>query len=81
MWSRPFVAPRAPRPWLCWPVATTSPTSRRRGEVDRLRETIEVLSDHDLLRDVRAGLEDLHAGRGVPAEVVAEELRRRSSQE
>lgn len=49
------------------------------GEIARLRETIEVLSDHDLLRDVRGGLEDLRAGRVVSAEAVAEDLRRRSS--
>jgi antitoxin (DNA-binding transcriptional repressor) of toxin-antitoxin stability system len=29
------------------------------GELDRLRETIDVLSDSDLVQDLRAGLEDI----------------------
>jgi antitoxin (DNA-binding transcriptional repressor) of toxin-antitoxin stability system len=51
------------------------------GEIERLRETIEVLSDHDLLRDVHAGLEDLRSGRVASAEAVSEDLRRRNAQE
>src|SRR6476661_114427 len=51
------------------------------GEIERLRETIEVLSDNDLLRDLHAGLDDLRAGRLVAAEDVAEDLRRRTAQQ
>lgn len=49
------------------------------GAIERLRETIEVLADHDLLRELHAGLEDLRAGRVVPAETVAADLRQRST--
>jgi hypothetical protein len=51
------------------------------GEIERLRETIEVLSDNDLLRDLHAGLDDLRAGRLVAAEDVAEDLRHRTAQQ
>ena len=44
------------------------------GEIERLRETIEVLSDTELLRDLHAGLEDLRAGRVVPADAVAADI-------
>lgn len=47
------------------------------GEIERLRETIEALSDNDLLRDLYAGLEDLKAGRLVSADEVAADLQRR----
>jgi len=45
------------------------------GELDRLRETIEVLSDAELVRDLREGLADARAGRVFPAEQVAADLR------
>jgi PHD/YefM family antitoxin component YafN of YafNO toxin-antitoxin module len=51
------------------------------GEIERLRETIEVLSDHDLLRDLQAGLDDLRAGRVVQADSVAADIARRSPEE
>src|SRR5580704_15567746 len=38
------------------------------GELDRLRETIEVLSDAELVRELREGLADVRAGRVFPAE-------------
>ncbi|HEY6275692.1 MAG TPA: hypothetical protein VIX86_05120 [Streptosporangiaceae bacterium] len=44
------------------------------GELGRLRETIEVLSDTGLVRDLREGLADARAGRVVPAEDVAADL-------
>jgi len=44
------------------------------GELDRLRETIEVLSDTELVRDLREGLEDARAGRTYAAEQVAADL-------
>lgn len=44
------------------------------GELDRLRETIEVLSDTDLVRDLLEGLADVHAGNVVPASEVAADL-------
>jgi antitoxin (DNA-binding transcriptional repressor) of toxin-antitoxin stability system len=44
------------------------------GELDRLRETIEVLSDTELVRDLREGLADAHAGRVFSAEQVAADL-------
>lgn len=45
------------------------------GELERLRETIEVLSDTELMHDIRDGLADLEAGRVVSAEDVARDLR------
>jgi antitoxin (DNA-binding transcriptional repressor) of toxin-antitoxin stability system len=44
------------------------------GELDRLRETVEVLSDTELVRDLREGLADAHAGRVVSAEQIAADL-------
>lgn len=50
-------------------------------ELPRMRETIEVLSDADLVRDVLAGLADLRAGRVVSADDIAADLRARSESE
>lgn len=50
------------------------------GELERLRETIDVLSDTDLMQDIRDGLADLHAGHVVPADDVAADLRPRPGQ-
>jgi antitoxin (DNA-binding transcriptional repressor) of toxin-antitoxin stability system len=44
------------------------------GELDRLRETIEVLSDSELVRDLREGLADARAGRVFPADQIAADL-------
>lgn len=44
------------------------------GELDRLRETIAMLSDSELARDLRDGLAEFHAGRVVPASDVAADL-------
>jgi len=44
------------------------------GELARLRETIEVLSDTELVRDLREGLADAHAGRVFSAEQIAADL-------
>ena len=44
------------------------------GELDRLRETIEVLSDTELVRDLREGLADARAGQVFSAEDVAADL-------
>jgi antitoxin (DNA-binding transcriptional repressor) of toxin-antitoxin stability system len=44
------------------------------GELDRLRETIEVLSDTELVHDLREGLADARAGRVFSAEQVAADL-------
>lgn len=44
------------------------------GELDRLRETIDVLSDTELVRDLREGLADARAGRVFPAGDVAADL-------
>ena len=44
------------------------------GELDRLRETIEVLSDTELVRDLQEGLADAHAGRVFSAGQVAADL-------
>ena len=49
------------------------------GEIERLRETIDVLADNDLLRELHAGLEDLRTGHVVPADQIAADLRRRSA--
>ena len=50
-------------------------------KIERLRETIEVLSDNGLLRDMRGGLDNLRAGRVVSADQMAADLRRRSAQQ
>jgi len=44
------------------------------GELDRLRETIDVLSDTDLVRDLREGLADARAGRVFSAEQISADL-------
>jgi len=44
------------------------------GELDRLRETIEVLSDTELVRDLREGLTEAQADQVVPADQVAADL-------
>jgi antitoxin (DNA-binding transcriptional repressor) of toxin-antitoxin stability system len=44
------------------------------GELDRLRETIDVLSDTDLVRDLREGLTDARAGRVFSAEQISADL-------
>jgi len=44
------------------------------GELDRLRDTIEVLSDTDLVRDLIDGLFDARAGRVYPAADIAADL-------
>lgn len=44
------------------------------GELDRLRETVDVLSDSELVRELREGLADAHAGRVVTADQIAEDL-------
>src|SRR5260370_21335799 len=49
------------------------------GELDRLRETVAVLSDSDLVRAIGEGLADMRAGRVVPAEDVAAGLPARST--
>lgn len=49
------------------------------GELERLRETIEVLSDTDLMHDIRDGLADLEADRVVSANDIADDLRTRSA--
>jgi antitoxin (DNA-binding transcriptional repressor) of toxin-antitoxin stability system len=51
------------------------------GQIERLRETIDVLSDNDLLRELHSGLDDLRAGRVVPTADMAADLRRRSAQQ
>lgn len=51
------------------------------GELDRLRETIEVLSDTDLVRELREGLADARAGRVVAAEQIAADLTARRAAE
>jgi PHD/YefM family antitoxin component YafN of YafNO toxin-antitoxin module len=44
------------------------------GELDRLRDTIEVLSDTDLVRDLIEGMADARAGRVFPAADIASDL-------
>lgn len=50
------------------------------GELDRLRETIEVLSDSQLVRELREGLADARAGRVVPAGQIAADLAARRAE-
>jgi len=54
--------------------AITLLTSCPRVSWGRLRETIEVLSDAELVRELREGLTDVRAGRVFPAEQVAADL-------
>lgn len=51
------------------------------GEIDRLRETIEVLSDSDIVRDLQQGLADMTAGRTITAAQMAADLRARAANE
>jgi antitoxin (DNA-binding transcriptional repressor) of toxin-antitoxin stability system len=51
------------------------------GELDRLHETIEVLSDTELVRQLREGLADARAGRVFPAEQIAADLAARRADE
>lgn len=52
------------------------------GELDRLRETIDVLSDSELVRDLIEGLSDARAGRVFSTEdILADLAARRSTQE
>lgn len=44
------------------------------GELDRLRQTIEVLSDPELVHDLREGLADALHGRVFSAEQIAADL-------
>jgi antitoxin (DNA-binding transcriptional repressor) of toxin-antitoxin stability system len=44
------------------------------GELDRLRETIDVLSDSELVQDLREGLADGCAGRVFSAEEITADL-------
>ncbi len=44
------------------------------GELDRLRDTVEVLSDTDLVRDLIEGLADARAGRVFTADDIAADL-------
>jgi PHD/YefM family antitoxin component YafN of YafNO toxin-antitoxin module len=44
------------------------------GELDRLRETIEVVSGTELVRDLREGLADARAGRVLSAEQIDADL-------
>jgi antitoxin (DNA-binding transcriptional repressor) of toxin-antitoxin stability system len=44
------------------------------GELDRLHETIAVLSDTSLVRDLRDGLADARAGRVFTADQIAADL-------
>lgn len=51
------------------------------GEIDRLRETIDVLSDSDLVRQLREGLADASASRTISAEQMASDLEARAANE
>ncbi|HEY4462799.1 MAG TPA: hypothetical protein VGN41_09060 [Streptosporangiaceae bacterium] len=44
------------------------------GELERLRETVDVLSDTELVRDLREGLADARAGRLFSADQIAADL-------
>jgi hypothetical protein len=44
------------------------------GELDRPRETIEVLADSELVRDLRDGLTDARDGRVFSADQIAADL-------
>jgi antitoxin (DNA-binding transcriptional repressor) of toxin-antitoxin stability system len=49
------------------------------GALDRLRETVDVLSDNDLVQGAGEGLADLRAGRVSSAEDVEADLRARDA--
>lgn len=44
------------------------------GELDRLRETVEVLSNSELVRELREGLADARAGRVFTSDQIAKDL-------
>lgn len=44
------------------------------GELDRLRETVEVLSDTDLVRDLQEALRDVQAGRVYSADQIRADI-------
>lgn len=43
-------------------------------EYESLKETLEIMSDPDLMRDIKDGLDDIKAGRVTPWEDVKKEL-------
>jgi antitoxin (DNA-binding transcriptional repressor) of toxin-antitoxin stability system len=51
------------------------------GELGRLRETIDVLSDTDLVRDLRQGLADARSGRVFSSEQISADLAARRAAE
>ena len=45
------------------------------GQIQRLRKTIDVLADNNLVRDLHAEVEDLCAGRTIVAHELAADMR------
>lgn len=48
---------------------------RIRNEIDEMVETLEVLSDKELLEGIEEGLEEARRGEGVPIEELLERIK------
>jgi len=45
-------------------------------EFESIKETIEVFSDPELVKDIEQGLKEMKEGKGIPLEEIREEIRR-----
>jgi len=57
------------------------PLLRIREEIDDLIETLEILSDKELLEGIEEGLEEAKRGEGTPLEELLERVKRASLEE
>ena len=57
------------------------PLLRIREEIDDLIETLEILSDKELLEGIEEGLEEAKRGEGTPLEDLLERVKRASLEE
>ena len=57
------------------------PLLRIREEIDDLIETLEVLTDKDLLEGIKEGLEEAKRGEGSPLEELLERVKKASLKE
>ncbi|KPV64002.1 MAG: hypothetical protein AOA65_1128 [Candidatus Bathyarchaeota archaeon BA1] len=57
------------------------PLLRIREEIDDLIETLEVLSDKELLKGIKESLEEAKRGEGTPVEDLLERVKKASLQE
>jgi len=57
------------------------PLLRIREEIDDLIETLEILTDKELLEGIEEGLEEAKRGEGTPLEELLERVKRASLEE